>query len=263
MKSALFALIRSTHECLSVKPLPRRIGLCFHELEADQHGAFGAGITNLKDRGYRAVGPTAFINGHSDDLLMLITFDDNFRGWYTALDLFDELDIRATFYVNTLPIRDFTAPERIQEFYDRIRFTGDRTPLTRSELSALHAAGHTVACHTRSHFNLGRLPRALWDIEILDAKRELEDIIGESVRHFSWPYGMRRNFSNMLRAYCAEIGFETIAAATPGLLHTCEIDPLNIPRTRWRLNSPLEQNLLDLSIDGRLFAAATGRSAIG
>jgi peptidoglycan/xylan/chitin deacetylase (PgdA/CDA1 family) len=263
IKSALFALIRSSHVYLSVKPLPRRIGLCFHELEAGQHGAFGAGITHLKGQGYRAVDPAEFVNDRSDERLMLIAFDDNFRGWYTALDLFDELKIRATFYINTLPMRDVAMPETIQEFYDRIRYHGDRTPLTRSELTALHTAGHTVACHTHSHFNLGRLPRALWDKEILEAKRELEDIIGESVRHFSWPFGMRRNFSNKLRTYCAGIGFETIAAATPGLLHISDFDPLNIQRTRWRLEAPLEQNLLDIRIDGRLFTAATGRSAIG
>ncbi len=263
LKTALAAMVRSSHAYLSIKSLPRRIGLCFHELEPTQHDAFRACINHLKDQGYRAVGPEEFVNDRSDDRLMLISFDDNFRGWYTALDLFDELDIRATFYVNTLPMRDLATPETIQEFYDRIRHHGDRTPLTRSELTALHAAGHTVACHTRSHFNLGRLPRAQWGKEILEAKRELEDIIGASVSHFSWPYGMSRNFSNKLRTYCAGIGFETVAAATPGLLHICDIDPLNIPRTRWRLNSPLEQNLLDLRIDGRLFTATTGRSAIG
>ena len=73
---------------------------------------------------------------------------------------------------------------------------------------------------------------------------------------------MRRHFSTSLEAYCLAHGFETIAAAIPGLLYSRSDKPV-IHRTRWHLHNSLAENLVDLSIDGRLFEKLTGKSAIG
>ncbi|MBI1383822.1 MAG: polysaccharide deacetylase family protein [Rhizobiales bacterium] len=266
MKSAIFNLVRASHTLLAMRSLPRRLGLCFHELEPDQYPQFRAAIQYLKAHGYRCVTPAELVDDcdeEAGDRLLLVTFDDNYRCWHQALPLLDELDVQATFYVNTLPFRDLADAETITAYYDRNAFQRDRVPLTRRELVEIRASGHVIGCHTHSHFDLGRLPQIMWDSEIAQNKTMLENIIGEEVVDFSWPYGMRRNFNEDLRAYCASIGLKRIAASTPGLLHTTAIDPLNIPRTRWLLDKPLEHNLVDVRVDGRLFESITGRSAVG
>ena len=91
----------------------------------------------------------------------------------------------------------------------------------------------------------------------------LEDITAAPVQHFAWPYGMRRYFSEALRAYCKAIGFKTIANAIPGCQRRAAADPMNIFRTDWRLGKPLAYNFTNLGIDGRVFAALFGRSVIG
>ena len=263
VKSSIFSVVRETHSLTRLKPLPRKLGLCFHELEPDQYASFRAAMEFIQAHGYRSVDPTTFAASNDSERQMLVTFDDNYKSWHSALPLLKELGIHATFYINTLPVRDLASDKTIREFYDRIDFHRDRTPLSRGEIVDLVAAGHTIGAHTRSHYDLGKLPSALWDAEIKGCKQDLEEIIGEEVLHFSWPFGMRRNFPPALRKYCSEIGFATIAAGTPGLLHTKKVDPLNIQRTRWLFTRPLDHNLTDIRIDGRLFEAITGRSAIG
>ena len=78
-----------------------------------------------------------------------LSFDDNFQSWHRALPLLDTLGVKATFYVNSLPIRDRAEPAVISDYFDRIRHKGDRIPLSSEELLALADHGHAIGCHTR------------------------------------------------------------------------------------------------------------------
>jgi len=263
MPERLKNVIRTIHVRFLAKPLPRKIAIYFHELEPTTWTAFEKCLAYFKSLGYRSASPYEFANDDSERRLLFLSFDDNFSNWHSALPLLSKFKYHATFYVNTLPFRDVCSGLEIEEFFGRVDYNGDDVPLSRPELREIADAGHTIGCHSHSHQPLTSVPRHLWRLEIASSKRQLEDIIGRPVTDFSYPYGMRRFFSPELRDYCVEAGFRTIATGIPGLQVAKQVDPLQIHRTRWRLDTSLHENLADLRVDGRIFEQLTGRSSVG
>ena len=225
------------------------------------HEAFAEVVAYFRNLNYRFTNAHAFLT-IPDERCVFVSFDDNYQSWYESLPLFDRLDVRGTFYVNTLPLRNIASKEMIDAYYDRIAYPGPRIPLSGSELIALSNAGHTIGAHGHSHFSLTSLSVQTAQKDILRNKEELERILGKRVQHFAYPYGLRRYFSDELRAYCKNIGFETIANAIPGLQHNQQ-PPLNIQRTGWHFEKPLSYNVTNISIDGSLLEHLSGRSALG
>ncbi len=261
-KSAAVAGLRMAHRVLASHPLPDRIGIYFHALGAAQWEAMRTGIEHFLSLGYRAVTPSQFVAARLGERCLFVSFDDNFREWHDALPLFRSLGITATFYVNTLPFRDVADIDTIARFSRRLGMLENCDPLTRDELRRIRDDGHTIGCHSHSHFLLSQLPEHLWDGEIAQSKAILERLLGEPVTDFAWPYGMRRHFSGKLRSYCRSLGFSTIANAISGCQAVAADDPLDIYRTQWRLDAPLEENLADLKVDGRLYTRLTGRGVL-
>lgn len=260
MKKIVQKAIRKVHIRFFSKALPERVALYFHSLEPKDYSAFRAMWNWFSGQGYRCVGPDEFAVTGSGRRLFL-SFDDNYSAWFKALGLFDELKVQATFYVNTFPLRDRSHSQDIQSYFDRICHTGERVTLSSDELKQIAAAGHTIGNHTYSHHQLTSLPFSEAREEIKKGKEDLENIIGTKIEHFSYPFGMRRHFSEELRAYCKELGFRTIANAIPALQYQ-EVSPFEINRSIWNLEKDLDYNLKNIQIDGRLFERLTGRSAV-
>jgi peptidoglycan/xylan/chitin deacetylase (PgdA/CDA1 family) len=86
------------------------------------------------------------------------------RNALAALDLFDELQLTGTWFVQGMLARDFPeVPRRIA------------------------ARGHEVACHAHSHRPLFAMDAARLDEEIGGAKARLEDLVGAAVVGFRAP----------------------------------------------------------------------------
>lgn len=257
------ALLRSTHKTFMMKRLPDRLAIYFHALEPADRPQFRACIAFFASEGYRFVPVSQFVDPDLTGRALFVSFDDNYKNWHDSLEFFADVKVRATFYVNSLPFMDTCAEPERRSYFQRIAYPGPPLSMTTNQLRELAQAGHAIGCHTHSHHNLARLDRSRWQAEILDSRNRLEDLLARPIVDFAYPYGMRRFFSERLRAYCRSLGFETIASAIPGLQHAAPIDPFNIHRTRWNFTSTLEENVEDLRIDGRLFEALTGRSAVG
>lgn len=255
--------VRSMHWVAKPSQLPERIALLFHDLGEENWPAFRSCIQHYRALGYEIVPIDVYVDAHAKGKQLFISFDDNLHDWFRALPLFDELGVRATFYLNTQPIREWASRSEIERFLARIAYDTSLKTLSAHEIRVLHGAGHTIGCHTHSHVNLAQLGQAGWDEEILGCKRLLEDIIGAPVDHFSYPFGMRRFFSEPLRAYCIAGGLKTIAAGVPGRLYEPGVCAFDLQRTRWQFSNSHRQNVEDVAIDGRLFETLTGRSAVG
>ncbi len=262
MKQKFFNFIRNAHKVFALKELPPHLGLYFHELEPHQWDDFERVITYFTNRGYQTVSSQEYSKAAQNQKCLFISFDDNYKSWHTALPLFERCGITVTFYVNSLPIRDKVSDQVISDYFDRIDHQGERISLSAAEIKELSDHGHEIGCHTHSHFQLNTLPENQWDTEILESKQQLEAIIGKEVTSFSYPFGMRRYFSKNLRTYCLQNGFDSIAAAIPGLQYG-QSDSHVIHRTRIHLHNSIEESLTDLCIDGRFFESITGKSAIG
>ena len=263
LKRAAHGGIRLAHSALMRRPLESRLAIYFHQLEPRHWNAFRQAIGHFTAQGYRTVGPDGFVAAQPGDRCLFLSFDDNFRFWHQALDMLRELNVTATFYVNTSPFRDVASGAEIERYLQRLAMPAHHQTLTRDELKAIRDAGHVIGCHSHSHDVLSQLPRDRWNDEIRASKDILETLLGQRISDFSWPFGMRRHFSPELRRYCSGLGFTTIASAISGCQKIAASDPLNIHRTDWRLSRSLGHNLVNLRIDGRAYAAVTGGSVIG
>ena len=254
------SIIRRAHVGLLANPLPRQVAVYLHQIDEQMWPALREMVEYFHAAGYRFVGPDEFLD--ANDEVAFLSFDDNFRSFWTVLPLLERLGVVATFYVNSCAFRDRASRAEIDAYFGRLRASGERVPLSVAELRDIAAAGHVVGAHGHSHRMLAALPPAEARAEIATCKRLLEELLGQEVAHFSYPYGMRRHFSEDLRAYCREIGFRTIANAIPGMQFARQAAD-RIQRSVWLLDAPLEVNLDNLRVDGRLFERLTGRSAVG
>lgn len=124
-----------------------------------------------------------------------LTFDDGYRTVYTvALEHLRRYSFPATVFVvsghcGKLSNWPSHAPQH-----------STREMLTAAELRELRASRVTIGAHTVSHHHLTRLPLAQAQREIEDSRAELEQIVGDRVRHFAYPYG---ELNDALRAFVA------------------------------------------------------------
>jgi len=260
-KPRLLDAVRTLHLSIADRGLPCHIAIYGHSVEAEQFPALEECLGHLTALGYKFCAPCELFVEDAARKVSL-SFDDNYRAWHPMLRIWDKLHIRATFYVNSLPLRDRATRQQIDDYFDRIQHHGERSPLSVQELREIAAAGHTIGSHAHSHCRLTGIEYAAAVEDIRKGKHILEDILQGPVSDFSFPFGMRRHFSSRLRSYCVGLGFRTIASAIPGMQHGRRRSPY-LHRTKWDFDSPLEFNIANLRIDGRVFAALTGRSPIG
>ncbi len=263
LKAPFTSLVRTAHARFARRPLPDRIGVYFHGLGASERHSLAECVATVRSLGYRILPVGDYLAAPRGEKVCSLSFDDCYASWHEALGLLDELDVKATFYVNSLPFRDTCAPSEIAAYFGRIGIQSGDATLSRAELRDLADAGHEIGCHSHSHYMLSSLPEAAWDREIRASRVTLEDIIGREVRHFSWPYGMPRHITDAQKDYCLSAGFTSIAAATPGMLHRDADDPRQLARSEWRTGRSPADNLIDMAIDGRHFTRITGRSVVG
>ena len=259
-KRPLQKAIRAVHLMAARRVLPERVAVCFHSLEKGDLKNFQEFVEHLRDDGY-AFSSAGDLLKDTHEKAAFLSFDDNYRSWYSSLTLLDDLELTVTFFINTLPIRGRASTREVEDYYDRIEHEGERVALSDIEIRELHEAGHSIGCHGHSHRALSSLPERVLATEIADSKKILEDIIGKAVVDFAYPYGMRRHFSEKIRDLCVGSGFTTISNGTSGLQYR-EQRPESINRTVVSLGKPWKYNFDSLRIDGRLFSGITGRSAV-
>jgi peptidoglycan/xylan/chitin deacetylase (PgdA/CDA1 family) len=259
-KQLIQQVTRGVHLALLRRSLPDKVSLYLHSTASRQaQERFDELLGFLTDQGYSFVGPGEFLTARGKTAFL--SFDDNYLSWLNAVAILNRRHCRATFYVNTLPFRDRVDAAQMRAYLNRLGAEENAT-LTTAQLREIADAGHTIGSHTHSHPVLTDLPPVKANDEIRIGKAELEALLQHPVRHFSYPYGMRRHFNEPLRRFCRSVGFASIANGIPGMQYaSSSVDSLY--RSVWFLEQPLAFNLDNLCIDGRVFHAATGRSAVG
>lgn len=101
--------------------------------------------------------------------------------------------------------------------------------LRAEELKELPSLGFTIGAHTVRHVNLGRIDTGLAREEILTSRSDLEKILAQPVKFFSYPFGKRSDVNRQARDLVKQAGFRALFSAYGGLAtNTC--DPFDIPR---------------------------------
>jgi peptidoglycan/xylan/chitin deacetylase (PgdA/CDA1 family) len=260
LKKALGSAVRRFHWRFFSRPVPDRLSVYFHSLDAHEHEPFSVAMRWIKSQGYSFVSPGEFLS--SPGKVCSVSFDDNFKAWHDALPLFDVLGVRAAFYINTCVLRGECSAAEMERYANVINYRREFVPLSRQEISEMGIAGHWIGAHTHSHVALSRVSPQTAEDELQRNRGILEDITVSPVTDLAFPFGMPRYFSRAAKEVAVRLGFKTIAWAVAGMLHH-QGDPFAIHRTQWSFDMSQEDNAKNMRVDGRFFVRLTGRSPVG
>ena len=127
--------------------------------------------------------------------------------------------------------------EALSELFDMLevseergRRPGDRMMLNWAEVEEMWRGGVTFGAHSHTHPILSRMDHESAKQEILLSKELIEENLGCKVRHFAFPNGREQDFTEPLRSYCEEIGFESVATVVHGLNGGCDGNAMRLKR---------------------------------
>lgn len=95
-------------------------------------------------------------------------------------------------------------------FYVTAGFIGKRGYLSPAQVRELRESGFEIGCHSMTHAYLDDLDAAGLRVEIVDARKKLEQTIGEKVLHFSCPGG---RFDERSLKLAREAGYLSFASS--------------------------------------------------
>ena len=107
--------------------------------------------------------------------VLTMSYDDGKIPDRRLVGLFNEYGIKGTFNVNS-GLED----NPFKNFYD------ERIPL--SEYPEIYK-GHEVACHTVTHPTIARCPKEQIVQQVLEDRRNLEEVMGKTIRGLAYPNG--------------------------------------------------------------------------
>jgi peptidoglycan/xylan/chitin deacetylase (PgdA/CDA1 family) len=93
-------------------------------------------------------------------------------------------------------------------FYLTAGFLGTPGYLNASQVRDLDAQGFEIGCHSMTHAYLSDLPEPELKREIVDAKLQIEQIVGRAIEHFSCPGG---RYDARTLEIARRAGFATVA----------------------------------------------------
>src|SRR2546427_3064409 len=182
--SELTATFRSAHVLV----------LCFHQIRS--RARFADQMAALSERGYSVLSLpqfTEWLNGSPlpSRPAALLTFDGCYDDQLeNAVPVLDSLKFPATFFPASAGLGSDLS---------------DVAAHWRNTLPELTKAGHTIGCHTHNHSDLTRLPTEEVRREVQGSKLILEDLLGQRMSAFCYPYGA---YDARVREVVQEAGFD-------------------------------------------------------
>lgn len=239
-KAALCGTYKYSGAARAVEAAARRSGrhflaiLLFHRV-TDQIPEDGLTVSTARFRalcrllqhGFRVVSVSELARLHRSRAplpprTVALTFDDCYRDNLFAARVLAEHGLTATFFLPTA----FVDTDRV--------FPWDRhlprlANLTWDDAREMMALGHTIGSHTVNHADLGKVPLAVAQREIVESKKALEDRLAAPVRWFAYPYGGVQHFRPGLASYVEEAGYEGCLSGFGGFIHP-DSDSRLLPR---------------------------------
>ena len=121
-------------------------------------------------------------------------------------------------------VPDMRRKELLRDIFEGLGINGsnplERRPrimLNWDEVREMAGNGITFGSHSHTHPILSRMPLQEAKEDILISKCIIEEQLGTKVKHFAYPNGRAEDFSEELRRYCANIGFESVASVIYGV----------------------------------------------
>ena len=214
--------------------------LNYHDVPPKLSGTFEAQL-RFFTRHFVSVGPAELEALHAGSWPhpkpgLLLSFDDGLRSHADVVaPLLEKYGFRGWFnvpvgFVDALPAqqREFALRQRID--FDPSDQQGERIALSWQDLRRLDGP-HEICCHTLSHRRLGpHLSPGELELEIVQAKRRLEEGLGHEVQGFAWVGGEEWAYSPEAAATIRAAGFRFSFMTNNALIRPGS-DLLQIQRT--------------------------------
>ena len=185
-------------------------------------------ITNYRSDGYRFVSIDEACeiikSGKSvSQPFVCLTFDDGYSDTFdTAYPVLKRNNVPFAVYITTGFI-DKTAK---MWWYNQVE------AMNWEQLKALDDESLcTIAAHTVTHPRLSALTEEDARKEIVESKQRLEEMLGHSINHFSYPHG---DYNATTVQMVKEIGFTSALKAWGGTIRKGDVQMLEIPRIELR-----------------------------
>jgi peptidoglycan/xylan/chitin deacetylase (PgdA/CDA1 family) len=144
---------------------------------------------------------------HMPNRSVVITIDDGIAcSFENALPILAELDMPATVFVvadllgkDTAWLQDTDLPVRRMMSLDQLR--------------AMARANVEIGSHTSTHARLDLCSATALHAELVDSKARLEDLLGQPVRHFAYPYGRQ---DARVKSVVIDAGYESACSTIAG-----------------------------------------------
>jgi len=163
------------------------------------------------------------MNGNlsTDNINTVITFDDGYKSWKTiALPVLKKYGLAATFFISSGFIvfdnnKNIQVSEKAPMKNSKLLTKGE--PLTVNDIIEINKGGNIIGSHTVNHVilkqdnSISKLEK-----EVLEDKKRLEEITGEQVKYFAYPFGGIDNRHRNLAMALKNFGFEAAVTLDPG-----------------------------------------------
>lgn len=116
---------------------------------------------------------------------LTMSYDDGRNADKRLVDIFNRNGVKGTFHINS---GLFGTPDRVTE----------------EEVRSLYA-GHEVSAHTLTHPTIARCPQELIVHEVMEDRKNLERIVGYTVRGMSYPNG---SYNRRIKELLPRLGIE-------------------------------------------------------
>lgn len=183
----------------------------------------------LKDQGWttKCIADLPNIDSFPDKTVIL-TFDDGYLDNYTGAYLpLLERDMTATWYI---------VSNLIGNKADWLKSSSSETAmLDKNQLMKMAQSGMEIGSHTLSHADLSKISSARQKNEIMDSKKQLEDLLSLSVKSFAYPYGQ---YDDSSLEYVQQAGYQFACTVRPGWFNN-EKNPLLLRRICINLDDSL------------------------
>jgi peptidoglycan/xylan/chitin deacetylase (PgdA/CDA1 family) len=88
-----------------------------------------------------------------------------------------------------------------------------------------------VGCHTRTHPQLSALDPNLQREEIWRSKAELEQMLGQPITSFAYPYGQKRDYTGETMKLVRDAGFDCACSTSVGVVERAS-NRFQLPRAQ-------------------------------
>jgi len=150
---------------------------------------------------------------------VIITFDDGYESVYkNAVPILDTFRFKSVVFI----VSSFLGK---LNHWEAVSFQQQFKHLSKDQILKLRDMGHEIGSHGKMHTYLPKLDNMALREEIEGSKADLEDILGEEINSFCYPYG---RYTKRVLSFVEKAGYRY--ATTNPKLYNGILNPLSITR---------------------------------